>query len=169
MLQYLYIPEDCELDDGVEFAINNKISQIIHGKSDIINDIVQDFNVKQVINIPEKKEILNKFLVFAEKENFNILFLDEFSIDRPYESLVGEFYLIDESLGEKKYMSSVKLEKINNVLFSLPFSLDKYGEYYLEILVNDNDTKRVVFRDTVIIYKEYDEDERYNDKFFFQV
>ena len=53
MLRYLYIPKDFDLDEHIDYAVNNNFHQVIHGHSDIIKNLIENENNIQEINIPE--------------------------------------------------------------------------------------------------------------------
>lgn len=174
MLKYLYIPEKFDLDEYIDFAVSNNFNQIIHGESDVINNLIIDFNEIQEIKIPEYREILNKNLVFKEKENFKLILIDEFLIKNEYDISDVEIYRLDDiDLNKKEFVLQKKMEKIDECLYEADITLDLYGEYIFEIFYEVDRTARavgesVLLKDSIVIYKEYKENERdINDKFFF--
>ena len=174
MLKYLYIPEKFDLDEYIDFAVSNNFNQIIHGKSDIINNLILDYNEVQEIKIPEYKRVLNKSLVFKEKESFKLILIDEFVINNEYDISSIEIYRLDDiDLNKKQFVLQKNMERINECVYEVELTLDLYGEYVYEIFYEVDRTARavgesVLLKDSIIIYKEYEENEgEINDRFFF--
>jgi hypothetical protein len=174
MLKYLYIPEKFDLDEYIDFAVSNNFNQIIHGKSDIINNLILDYNEVQEIKIPEYKRVLNKSLVFKEKESFKLTLLDEFVINNEYNISSIEIYRLDDiDLNKKQFVLQKNMERINECVYEVEVTLDLYGEYVYEIFYEVDRTARavgesVLLKDSIIIYKEYEENEgAIDDRFFF--
>ena len=174
MLKYLYIPEKFDLDEYIDFAVSNNFNQIIHGKSDIINNLIIDYNEVQEIKIPEYKRVLNKSLVFKEKESFKLILIDEFVINNEYDISSIEIYRLDDiDLNKKQFVLQKNMERINECVYEVELTLDLYGEYVYEIFYEVDRTARavgesVLLKDSIIIYKEYEENEgEINDRFFF--
>ena len=65
------------------------------------------------------------------------------------------------------------MERINECVYEVELTLDLYGEYVYEIFYEVDRTARavgesVLLKDSIIIYKEYEENEgEINDRFFF--
>jgi hypothetical protein len=174
MLKYLYIPEKFDLDEYIDFAVSNNFNQIIHGKSDIINNLILDYNEVQEIKIPEYKRVLNKSLVFKEKESFKLTLLDEFVINNEYNISSIEIYRLDDiDLNKKEFILQKKMERVNECVYEVEVILDLYGEYIYKIFYEVDGTSRavgesVLLKDSIIIYKEYEENEgAIDDRFFF--
>jgi hypothetical protein len=169
MLRYLYIPENEDLDEHINFAVHNNFHQIIHGESDIVSGLIKNIDSVQEINIPEYRMLDNDFLVFHESEDFKIRFIDEFAINSGYDELTINLYQLDENnLKNKNFILSKKMNKINKVFYEIDLSIDKFGEYEFTIVsaVNNKEDK-ILFTDRIIIYKQYKEDNSADDKFFF--
>lgn len=165
MLRYLYIPENEDLDEHIEYAINNNFNQIIHGNSDIIKDYLINLNCIEEINIPEYRMILNDNLVFTEKEIFQIIIIDEFiKKEEDIDLYIDIFRIDDNDLKKKVFIKKEKLNKLKDYVFTSSISLDLYGEYVVYIINNN----KIVLEEKVIIYKEYKEKSYKNDKFFFE-
>lgn len=165
MIRYLYIPIDKDLDDFMDYAVNNNFNQIIHGESDIVRGYIQDFNSVQEINIPEYKFILNDNLVFKENEYFILTIVDEFSEDSGELPKYIEIYRIDDlDLNKKDFILNKDIIKKQNFIYQVDLSVDKYGEYEVHIKSNN---KKSLIKDKIIIYREYKEAESADDKFFF--
>ena len=168
MLKYLYIPENEDLDQHIDYAVNNNFHKIIHGESDIIKNLLIDKNLRQEINIPEHRQVLNYSLVFEENETFKLFILDEFNIDNRYESLKINLYRTDDNdLNEKKFVLSDEIKFIGNYLYEYELSLNNYGEYVFEIFFDFDEIKNILLTDKIIIYKAYIEESDPDDKFFF--
>jgi hypothetical protein len=168
MLKYLYIPESEDLDDHINFAVENGFNQIIHGNSDIIEELVVDKGTLQEINIPEYRELNTDFLVFKENEEFSLKLIDEFIIDGKYTIGNVSLYRVDDvDLNKKDFVLSKDLIRISNFIYEFNLCIEKYGEYIIQILHKDNDgTEKVLVEERIIIYKEYQEEEK-DEKFFF--
>jgi hypothetical protein len=169
MLKYLYIPENIDLDEYINFAVDNNFNQIIHGESEIIKDLIKNKDSVQEINIPEYRILNTDFLVFKENENFSIKLIDEFIIENLYEIEKVNLYRVDDiKINEKKFITSFQPEKINNLVYRFNLCIDQYGEYVFEIICKENESgqENILFEDKIIIYKEYLEEER-DEKFFF--
>lgn len=165
MIRYLYIPINKDLDDFMDYAVNNNFNQIIHGESDVVRDYIKDFNSVQEINIPEYKFIVNDNLVFKEKEKFTLIIIDEFSESLKEVPEYIELYRIDDlDLNKKDFILNKNIIKIDNFVYSVDLSIDEYGEYEIYIKLN---TKNTILKDKIIIYKEYSGGETADDRFFF--
>lgn len=168
MLKYLYIPETEDLDDHIDFAVQNNFNQIIHGKSDIINDLVQDKDSVQEINIPEIMCLYDDFLVFKENEEFSIKFVNEFSVDKKDSKIKFYLYKLNEkNPKEKIFMFSEDMKRLNSIHYEIELILNEYGEYKFYISEeHDSENKNILLSDSIIIYKEYQEGLE-DEKFFF--
>lgn len=170
MLRYMYIPANEDIETHINFAVDNKFNQIIHGESKIITDLIEDKNKVQEINIPEYRMLENDFLVFEENESFKVTFIDEFSvdiIDPEYE--IDIFRVNDLDLNKKDFLISKKMICSDKYIYEAQFKIESYGEYIFFIKLNNknNSTSDSIFTDKIIIYKKYDMEQDIDDKFFF--
>lgn len=169
MIRYLYIPENFELDEHIEYAVENNFQQVIHGPSDIIKDLIYDENNIQEINIPEYTLILNESLIFEENQEFIITIVDEFNVKEKYQLDKIIVYRKDDfNLNKKSFIFAKKITKNNDYYYEVSLKLDKYGLYEIEIsAVDSSEEKFILIKDEIIIYKKYEEENVTDDKFFF--
>jgi hypothetical protein len=168
MLKYLYIPQEKDLDEFIEFAVENNFNQIIHGDSDILNDFSYDNSNIHEINIPEYRHIENENLVFKENEIFTIRLVDEFNIKENYKILgVNLFRVDDNNLNKKDFILYKDMDKIDDYIYDVDIQLEVYGEYIIDIIAQFDDKKETLLKDSIVIYKEWIEDNTLNDKFYF--
>ena len=169
MIRYLYIPKDKNLDDFIDYAINNKFNQIIHGQSEILDKFIIDYSEVKEIEIPEYRVVNNETLVFKESETFNINLVDEFSNNENYNITSIEIYRVDdEDIYKKDFIFSKDMNKIDNYFYTVNCELQKYGEYEFIINTDSNDEKnKIIYVDKIIIYREFEEVGDSDDRFFF--
>jgi hypothetical protein len=174
MLKYLYIPEDKEISDHIDFAVMNNFNQIIHGRSEIVENLICDYDEVQEINIPEYREVLNRSLVFKEKETFKLILIDEFYLQDGYNVSDIEIYRLDDiDLNKKEFILRKKMDKVDECIYEVELNLDVYGEYIYEIQFEtdmklNTENRLILLKDSIVIYKEYEENQgEINDKFFF--
>jgi hypothetical protein len=169
MLRYLYIPDNEDLDDHIDFAVNNNFQQIIHGKSDIVSDLIVDENKIQEINIPEIIKLHNDFLVYQEGQDFVIRLINEFAINYKYNKIKINIYKLNEDdLTIKDLTISPDMNIINEIVYEFIGRIDHYGEYEFNIIaILEDMSEEILYSDRIIIYKRYDGQDE-NEKFFFE-
>jgi hypothetical protein len=168
MIRYLYVPIEKDIDGYIEDAFNNKFNQIIHGESDIIKDFIKDVSETQEITIPEFRHIKDGYLVYEEKHMFKIVWIDEVFNKKDEGGIFINLYKLDDKdLNKREYLFSQSFEEVYPYIYETQLSLDSYGEYPIEIVYKDSVTDYIVFSDSIIIYKKYEEESKANDRFFF--
>jgi hypothetical protein len=168
MIRYLYVPIDKDLDEFIEFSIENHFNQIIHGESDIINDLISNKNEIQKIEIPEFRFIDNKDLVFKENETFIIKIIDEFCLSENYKIVGANLYRLDDrDINKKEFVLYKEGGKIDYFNYQVELNIILYGEYLVEIIIEKEGLNECLMSDKIIIYKEWKDKEELDDKFFF--
>jgi hypothetical protein len=112
--------------------------------------------------------------VFKEKETFKLILIDEFSLEDGYNISDIEIYRLDDiDLNKKEFILRKKMDKVEEYIYEVELNLDVYGEYIYEIQFEtdvplNTENKSVLLKDSIVIYKEYEENQgEINDKFFF--
>jgi hypothetical protein len=168
MIKYLYVPIEKDIDDYIEDSVNNKFNQIIHGESDIIEHLIKDRSESQEITIPEFRHIKDDYLVYEEKHMFKVVWIDEFFSKEDGDGIFINLYKLDDKdLNKRDYLFSKSFEEVYSYIYEIELSLDSYGEYPVEIVYKKSTKDYIVFSDSIIIYKKYEEESAANDRFFF--
>ncbi len=169
MLRYLYVPENLDIYDHIDYAIKNDFNQIIHGESDVVKDFIIDKNMAQEINIPEYRLVSNTSLIFKENEEFTFTVIDEFDVNDKYKLMKINIFRIDDiNISEKIFILQKNMEKVASHTYQTNLSIDGYGEYIFEVIVeSEKDNKEnIIILENIVIYKEYQEGGG-DDAFFF--
>jgi hypothetical protein len=156
MIKYIYVPEDELPSDYYEKAYELGISQIIHGRSDIISDFIENYSLPSIIEIPEFTGIIMPKKTFKENEIIPIIFVDEWIKQNSYNSLDCLVYSVDiDKPWIKELCEEINMKYDQNYAFFAEFSPKTYGEYYVEIVANYDQDKKVIHKDEIIVYREY--------------
>jgi hypothetical protein len=138
MYKIYYLPEGIILDeDHMAIASDQSCSQIIVGHSDIVKDYVNDFSKEQIIFIPEEHRIYLNDFSFKENEQIKVLYLNEWALLEPIESIKFSLYMIDFDNPKKlHHIEDYDPEYDEQFKYTKTISVENFGEYILEVEVD---------------------------------
>jgi len=158
MIKYIYVPEEEDIDEFYEKAYDLGINQIIHGRSDIIDDYIDDYTRSCVVQIPEFRGLNMPIKNFKEGTEISIHFIDEWLNQNSYMEVNCIIYKVDiEKPWEKYIYTSFAMKYDFKYSFFEYVTIDEYGEYIIEIVAKYNDHEEILCKEELVIYKEYKE------------
>lgn len=156
MIKYIYVPEDEDCSEYYEKAHDLNVSQIIHGPSDLITDFIEDYSQPSIIEIPEFTGLLMPIKTFKQGTSIPIIFIDEWIKQNKYNSLDCRIYSVDiDKPSVITLCKTLNMQYDQNYAFFAEFISDNFGEFIIEIVANYDDDKKVIFKEEIIVYKEY--------------
>lgn len=156
MIKYIYVPESENISEYYQKANELGAVQIIQGESDIISDFIEDYEKPSIIEIPQFTGLFMPTKTFPEKSNIEIIFVDEWIKQNNYNSLDCNIYLLDiDKPWIQTLYKTIKLKYDQSYSFFGEFTAESYGEYIIEIIANYDNEQKNIYKDEIIIYREY--------------
>jgi hypothetical protein len=147
-----YVPEGRTLDEDILFkAQQSECSQVVIGKSDLIDLYLQDPSEPQIVYIPETNTVFLEKETFPLGEEIELYYLNEWLIYEKMEDLRIELHLVD--MDDPKNIQIVEeypLEKEGDIRFVVRFTPKTFGEYYIKLY----DSNGFLYNKSLIVYKE---------------
>lgn len=157
MEKIYYVPEGSVIDDDILFkAQESQCSQVIVGKSDLIDLYLQDPVMPQVVYIPEINNVFLEKETFPLGEEIELYYLNEWLLYERMSDVRLELHLVDMDDPKKVEMvEEYSLEKEGDVRFVVRFTPKTFGEYQLKLY----DSNGFLYSKSLIIYKDIKVDE----------
>lgn len=170
MKRYFYVPKDKDIEDFLDIARDNGCSEIVHGDSDLVNDLITNVDEEQVVMIPEYRMIYMEKSAYEQGEDVKIIFMDEWLKDTKYimvNCVISKIDMYDPSKIEE--FISIPMMYDEEFCFGAKFIPEEYGEFVIDIVcVFDDESQKKIMSKEFIVYKK-EESGGSNGKFRFEV
>jgi hypothetical protein len=168
MLKYLYVPKNENPIDYLDQAASEKCLQIIHGESEIINNLVKDKDSPAVVYIPKIRTLLIENPSYQYGEEVKFIFTDEWVREEGYSLASAEIMHVDiEDPSQVDLIEELKMSFDGDFSFYHKFTPKDYGEYIIQIYAEYEDGKRFKkMSNSFIVYKDNGLGVPKNEKFF---
>lgn len=156
MERIYYVPEGLSIDEDILFkAKESNCSQVVIGKSDLVNQYIQDESLSQIVFIPEDNTLYLQQETFEQGEEVEVYYLNEWLIYEPMSDLRLELHLVD--MEDPKIVTLVEehaLEKEGDIRFTCRFIPKTFGEYILKLY----DSQGFLYSRSMIVYKKIEKE-----------
>lgn len=160
MYKLYYLPEGKDIDDIImSRAAEHKCSQIIVGRSDIITRFITDYDTEQVIHIPEVHQLFLNGETFKVGQEIEAIYVNEWKMVEPFDTVKFVLRKVDmDKPKETVVIKEMTPEYDNEFRYTQRFSIDEYGEYKLECIIDEDE---LISRVDLIVYgsEEAEQDE----------
>lgn len=157
MIKYLYVPIEENPVNYIKHAKDNGCIQIIHGRSEIINDYIDKQDDVIVVKIPQIRQLITEKNVFPLGDEIEFYYIDEWVKHDKYIYIDADILYIDMDDPNKiNKIEEIRMSYDGEYCFNGKFVPEVYGEYIISIYASkdDNKKKKIVSKEIIVYKKE---------------